>query len=156
MIRLVTILSGVFMVACSAEVPSEQTKQATAPSVNMSHDIPEITPPADVTAMRIDPETVKKEIFASCEIKRGDKQPIPTTFKLVSTSPDGMNALYSDGGFLGGDHNVFDEISAIIKGNGDKAIIVTPSEAISITVKGNGIGFNFRDGKLLCSGISKT
>ena len=155
MIRLVTALSGICLIGCSAKEPSEPKQHVTTPPVEKPQKASKIMPVADVKAIRVNPETTKQDLLSRCEVIRSDTQTVPPEFKRVSTSPDGTNALYSDGGFLGGDHNVFDEISGIIKGDGYKAIIVTPSESITITVKGVGIGLNFRDGKLRCNGISK-
>ena len=157
MMRINAILISLFMLSCTTEVSSNSIEAEVVSPIETQQNISKtVSPePADVTAKRFIVENTKNKNLSKCKIERSDKQIIPTEFKLVSTSPNGKNALYSDGGFLGGDHNVFDEITGVIKGDGHKAIIVTPSETIMITAKGAGIGINFRGGKLQCNGISK-
>lgn len=112
----------------------------------------DIRPDITLKAIRHKPDDMKihspKE---ACRVERGPKQTPPSQFKFAGTSPDKTNALYVDDGFKGGDHTVFDEISASIEGKDKQLMIVTETESILVESKTEyGAAVNYRDGTLTC------
>ena len=127
------------------------------PSLKPLSKLDEILPNVTLTQVNHKPSDIKiTSPEDACQIERAPKLPMPSALKFSHTSPDKTNALYVDEGFLGGDHDVFDNLSAIIDGKGHQAMIVTPIESILVTVKTDyGIGLNYSQGKVSCS-LSRT
>ena len=139
--RAIAGAAALLLCACAAERQGEELPAPT-PTQSVEHPPAEPREPIEVTVTRPyrDPEGGPyedvPESWPRCAVTRTEATTPPSGLDFLGTSPDGANRLFGPkASFMGGDHNVFDEITSIFAPPATRAVIVTADATYTVTAE---------------------